>query len=56
MVIVGEREQRKMKRSANLLHKIIHNSTLYVMKGYYHGELSINHASDYVSLFKDFIS
>lgn len=39
-----------MRKSARLLHRIIPGSVLEVMPGYYHGELSLNHADEYVRI------
>lgn len=50
VIIVGEKESRKMRKSATLLHTKIADSRLLVMPHYYHGELSINHAEEYVEL------
>ncbi len=53
-IIVGSKEQRKMIVSANMLHKAIKNSQMKIVKGYYHGEMSMNHVKEYVDLFKNF--
>ena len=37
-----------MKKSAELIHKKIQNSSIQVLPNMYHGEFSINHADDYV--------
>ena len=47
-VIVGEKEQKKMLRSAELLHELLPGSRLEIMDGLYHGEYSINHSEIYV--------
>lgn len=49
-IIVGSKEQRKMILSANMLHKAIKNSKMDILEGYYHGEMSINHAEEYKDL------
>ena len=51
-VIVGGREQQKMKKSAKLLQAAIPGSRLYVLPGFYHGDFSINHAGEYVELLR----
>lgn len=56
LIVVGEKEQKVMKQSAKLLNEIIHNSHLQILKGYVHGELSLNHPDEYVKLFYDLIS
>lgn len=48
LVLVGGREQRIMKKSAKILNEKINNSTLEILPGFYHGDLSINHPDDYV--------
>ncbi len=50
IVAVGSREQPIMCRSAALLQKTIPNSRLEVMADYYHGQFSLNHPDDFVSL------
>ncbi len=47
-VVVGGKEQKKMLRSAELLHEIVSGSTLEIKDGMYHGEYSINHPDIYV--------
>ena len=37
-----------MKKSAELIHKKLQNSSIQVLPNMYHGEFSINHADDYV--------
>lgn len=54
-VAVGGKEERKMKQSAKLLHQMLPNSKLMVLPGYYHGDLSINHADAYVELFRSLL-
>ncbi len=47
-IIVGEKEQLKMRRSAQLLHEMLPGSSLEIKDGLYHGEYSINHPEQYV--------
>ena len=47
-VIVGAKEQKKMLRSAELLHVILPGSWLEIKDGQYHGEYSINLPELYV--------
>ena len=54
-IIVGSKEQRKMIVSANMLHKAIKNSQMKIIEGYYHGEMSMNHAKEYVNLLEKFM-
>ena len=56
LILVGEKESRIMKKSAEFLCEQLPNSTFEVLPKYYHGELSINHASEYVQKIEQFIS
>ncbi|EOS62172.1 hypothetical protein C815_00063 [Firmicutes bacterium M10-2] len=47
-IIVGEKEQKKMLQSAELLHKAMPGSRLEKKTGLYHGEYSINHPELYM--------
>lgn len=49
-ILVGGKEQRKMILSARKLHEEIKNSEMYILKGLYHGELSLNYAKDYAEM------
>lgn len=48
-IFVGEKENRSMRRSAELLHETVPHSALTVLPGLYHGEFSLNHAADYAN-------
>lgn len=48
LIFVGSRESNIMKRSAQILHRKIVNSSLEVLSGYYHGDLSLNHPELYI--------
>lgn len=48
LVLVGGKEANIMKKSAEIIHKRISNSSLEIMSGYYHGDLSINHSDLYI--------
>lgn len=56
LVLVGSRESGIMKKSAQLLRKQIPKSTLETLPGYYHGDLSINHAKQYVQKLEELLS
>lgn len=56
LILVGTKEPKKMIESAKLLNKTIKNSTLNVLNGYTHGDISLNHADEYTNLVKKFIS
>ncbi len=48
LVFVGGKERPIMKKSAKLIHDLIPNSELITVRDYHHGELSMNHADEYV--------
>jgi len=52
IIAVGGREQRKMLKSAALLHQSIPGSTMLVLPGYEHGALSLSHAARYAELLR----
>ena len=52
LVLVGSKERSIMIKSAKKIHKELINSELEILNGYYHGDLSINHADEYVSKIK----
>ena len=54
-IVVGEKEQKKMIRSAELLHEALPGSSLEKKAGLYHGEFSINHPEQYVKEFMELI-
>ena len=47
-IVVGKKEQKKMLRSAELLHEMLPGSWLEIKDGLYHGEYSINLPELYV--------
>ena len=56
IIIVGGKEQKVMRRSAEILHTMIPNSKLQILNQYYHGEFSLNHPKDYVDLLTHLVS
>lgn len=52
LIAVGGKEQRRMLKSAALLHLSIPGSTMLVLRGYEHGELSLSHAERYAELLR----
>ena len=46
-VIVGEKENKVMRKSANIIHETLIGSSLEVLPGMYHGQFSMNYADDY---------
>jgi pimeloyl-ACP methyl ester carboxylesterase len=53
LVIVGDKERKIMINSAKKIHSYIPESELKILKGYTHGELSINRAEEYVRIIND---
>ena len=47
-IVVGKKEQKKMLRSAELLHETLPGSCVEIKDGLYHGEYSINQPEQYV--------
>ncbi|MFA9380833.1 MAG: alpha/beta fold hydrolase [Acetanaerobacterium sp.] len=56
LIIVGEKEINIMKKSACRLHDVISGSELYTVKSMGHGEISLVHPQEYVSLLCEFFS
>ncbi|MGQ5513846.1 alpha/beta fold hydrolase [Streptococcus anginosus] len=52
LILVGSKERSIMKKSAVKIAELISNSELEILQGYYHGDISINHADDYVERVK----
>lgn len=50
LILAGSREQSSIQKSAKQLNETIPNSQLKILKGYYHGDLSLNHPTEYVQL------
>lgn len=46
-ILVGEKENRAMKKSAEMIREKLPNSVLQVLPDMYHGEFSLNHADAY---------
>lgn len=49
-IFVGEKENFAMRKSATIIRENLQNSYMEIISDRYHGEFSINHAEDYVSL------
>lgn len=54
-VIVGEKENKAIQKSAKIIHENLQNSVLHVLPKMHHGEFSINHADDYVNKLQSII-
>ena len=47
-ILIGQKESRKMRGSAQRIYDAVLGSSLVVLKGMYHGEYSLNCAEEYV--------
>ena len=47
-IVVGQKEQRAILKSAQILHEMINASNLEIKAGLYHGEYSLNQPKQYV--------
>ena len=47
-IFVGEKENSSMKKSAKMISSRLKYSSVSVLKNWYHGEFSLNHANEYV--------
>ena len=47
-IVVGGREDRRMLRSAEKMHRLLRCSVLEIKKGMRHGEYCVNHPEQYV--------
>jgi len=54
-IFVGEKENAVMRKSARIIHEKIQGSSLRILPGMYHGELSMKHAADYVDMVVEMI-
>lgn len=54
-IVAGAREQKKIRDTAKLLHRMIPGSCLEILPGLRHGDLSINQPQRYVHILRDFI-
>ena len=56
LVIVGDKERAKIKKSASMINEKIETSIILTIPKYSHGELSINNPEHYISIMNDLIS
>ena len=49
-IVFGSKEQSSIRTSGKLLNRMIPDSTLEVLPGYSHGDLSLNHPQAYVQM------
>ena len=56
LILAGNREMKPMLDSAKLLHQTIPGSSMDILPGLTHGELSINYPRQYVRILTDWIT
>ena len=56
LILVGGKEREIMKTSARKIQEVIAGSNLEILHGYYHGQLSINYANQYVEKIESLVS
>ena len=54
-IVFGSKEQASICTSGNLLNRMIPDSTLEVLPGYRHGDLSLNHPEQYAQMLLNLI-
>ena len=54
-VIAGSKEQKNIRDSAELLHQAIPDSSMEILHGLRHGDLSINHPQSYARIISEWI-
>ena len=54
-IVAGTKEQKKIRDSAELLHKAIPGSSMELLSGLGHGDLSINHPQRYARMLTEWI-
>ncbi|MBQ7767361.1 MAG: alpha/beta hydrolase [Oscillospiraceae bacterium] len=55
-IVFGSKEQSSIRTSGKLLNRMIPDSTLEVLPGYHHGDLSLNHPEQYSQMLLTLIS
>ena len=55
-IVFGSKEQASICTSGNLLNRMLSDSTLEVLPGYHHGDLSLNHPEQYSQMLLTLIS
>ena len=54
-IVAGSREQKSIRDSAKLLHQAIPGSSMELLPGLRHGDLSINHPQNYARMLTEWI-
>lgn len=52
LIIAGGKERPIIKKSARIIHEGLPGSSLKILPGYRHGELSLNHPEEYVEMIR----
>ncbi len=55
IILVGEREAKSIIKSAHIINDRLPDSTLEIVSGLYHGQLSMNQPEKYISYFNKYI-
>lgn len=55
LIVVGDKERKIMKKSAELISQKIKDSKTIILSNYYHGDLSINHPKEYIDMIEELI-
>ena len=53
LVVVGAKERKEMKKSAELIHQKINGSIFKILPKHYHGDLSINRPQEYIDMINE---
>lgn len=54
-LLLGQRESKIYKKSANMIHEQIENSNIYMLMNYTHGDFSLGHPEEFVRFVKSWI-
>lgn len=54
-ILVGQREKKIVKESANLLHEAMPHAQIFVLQNYTHGAFSLGHPQEYIRFVKSWI-
>lgn len=54
-ILVGQRERKIYKQSANLLKEKVSQADLYMLMNYTHGSLSLGHPEEYIRFVKSYV-
>ena len=55
-IVAGAKEQKNIRDSAEFLHQAIPGSSMEILPGLRHGDLSINNPEQYAQILTDWIS